>query len=384
MEPISRKQTQDHSRQLFGRSHPGLRAEVTRHGTPIWVYRAPGVYHQMKSAPGSVAFWHEYTDASRGLRVADATTAPLLKDPSSVRWLVNEYIGSTDFADNFKPSTQKGIRNILKRFAEKNDGVAYASVKAKHIKDLRDHVAQFGADPANPKPAKAMANRVVSAIRGMYDWAIEEKELLSEDANPCATVKRKKHTSKARHKWTEVECDAFEKAYDIGTRERLMYELLLTGQRCCDIVRMGPQHIERHGDVELMQIVQQKTGKPAKAAIPPLLAEAIAKTPLGKATFIGSEHDSSPISAGHFGNVMRRACDAIGVPECTAHGVRHYVATHLLQQGCDVSELMAVLGDTMERCQGYVREFEGTQAALRAAHKMGRNRKPDLKVVKAA
>ena len=40
----------------------------------------------------------------------------------------------------------------------------------------------------------------------------------------------------------------------------------------------------------------------------------------------------------------------------------------------------------MERCQGYVRGFEGEQAARRALSMVGRNRKgkPDLTVVKAA
>jgi integrase len=78
---------------------------------------------------------------------------------------------------------------------------------------------------------------------------------------------------------------------------------------------------------------------------------------------------------------MRRACDDIGVPECTAHGMRHYVATHLLEQGLGVEALKAILGDTLERCQNYVQEFEGKAAAIRAARKMGRGR---LKVVKAA
>jgi integrase len=385
MEAISRKQTQDHCRRVFGKPPRGLRPEVTRHGKPIWVYRAPGVYHQMKNAPGTQAFWQEYATASKGLRVADEA-APLRKpnNPDSVAWLVNEYIGSSDFADNFKAATRKGLRNILKRFADANENVAYRSIEPRHIKALRDHIAQFGSDPEKPKPAKAMASRVISSVRGMYEWAIEEKELWPEGVNPCTGVKRKNHTSTARHKWTEVECDAFEKAFKIGTRERLMYELLLTGQRCCDVVRMGPQHIQREGDIELMQVIQQKTGKPAWAPVPPLLAEAIAKTTLGKTTFIGSEHDGSPISAGHFGNVIRQTCDAIGVPECTSHGMRHYVATHILEQGFGVEGLMAILGDTLERCQGYVREFQGKQTAIRVARKMGRNRKPDLKLVTAA
>jgi integrase len=392
MEPISRKQTQEHCRRVLGRKPPkGLRPEITRHGKPIWVYRATGIYHQMQTAPGSVAFWQEFTDASRGVRIADATL-PILKsnDPASLRWLVDEYIGSDNFAE-FKPNTQKGHRNLLKRLAAAHGDVPFAKVQPRNLKDIRDHIAKFGSDPANPKPAKASANQLISAVRGMYKWAEEERELFDKDwINPCDSLKRKAHTSVARHKWSELECDKYEAAYAYGTRARLMYELLLTGQRCCDIVRMGPEHIGLHddgeGQVEMMLIKQQKTGKDAWAPIPPNLRKALdtAKKAgvLGSATFVGSEFDGgAPISAGHFSNLMRRACDQIGVPECTAHGMRHYVATHLLEQGLGVEALMAVLGDTMERCQGYVREFEGKQVAIRAARTMGRNR---FKIVKAA
>ena len=368
-----------------------MRAEYTRHGTPIWVYRAPGVYHQMKEAVGSLAFWHEFAVASGGIRVdgAAAASAPLLQrsDPASVRWLVNEYIGSDEFADEFKPNTQKGIRNNLKRFADKHGDVAFRKVQAKNIKDLRDHIAKVGSDPEKPRPAKAQANQIVSAIRGMYKWA-EDKGLLGDGVNPCAGVERKKHTVISRHKWTDIECDKIEAAYDYGTRARLLYELLTTGQRCCDIVNMGPQHIERRGDDWVMQVIQQKTGKPAWAPMMPNLKRAIDAARdagvLGLTTFIGSEHDGTPISAGHFSTVMRRACDDIGIPECTAHGMRHYVAHHILDQGLGMEGLMSILGDTPERCSVYVREWQGKETAFKAAAKMGRKRKPDLKVVAAA
>src|ERR1700751_3259692 len=120
----SRKQTQEHCRQLLGRKPPrGLRAEISRHGKPIWVYRAPGIYHQMKASPGSVAFWQEYADASKGLRFADAAPAALpqlrANDPASVAWLVEKYLGWLNRQDK-ADATKKQHRAILKRVGEKN------------------------------------------------------------------------------------------------------------------------------------------------------------------------------------------------------------------------------------------------------------------------
>lgn len=379
---LSRKQTRDHCRQLLGRKPPrGLRAEITRHGTAIWVYRAPRVYHQMKNAPGSVAFWQEYTDASRGLRVADTTaTAQLLRanDPASLQWLIDRYLvwlNRQDKAD----ATKKQHRNVLKRVGEKNGDKPFAKLDWSNIKAIRDHVAEKGLDPAKPGPAPSMANRVVSTIGALFDWAIKEEKLL--DRNPCAEVTKVDYAKESHHKWTDKECAAFEAAHPIGSRLRLMYELLQTGQRCSDVVRMGPQHIDDDGD--MMTIVQQKTGKEVTVPVLPILKQALAASPCGRETFIASEHDGSPISAGHFGNLMRAACDKIGVSECTAHGLRHAAATRALENGAGADYLMAVFGFTLPVAAKYVSTYEGKAAAKRGAHFL--ERKPaKLRVVAKA
>src|SRR6202008_2567364 len=195
-------------------------------------------------------------------------------DPASVAWLVEKYLGWLNRQDK-ADATKKQHRAILKRVGEKNGGVAYRSLDWKHIKELRDLVAEKGLDPKKPGPAPAMANRVVSTIRSMFDWAIAEEKLV--ERNPCAEVTKVDYKTESHHPWTDAECDAFEAAYPLGTRERLMYEILQTGQRGSDVVRMGPQHVDRDGDT--MTIVQQKTGKEVTVPMLPSLKAALAAGP---------------------------------------------------------------------------------------------------------
>ena len=61
-----------------------------------------------------------------------------------------------------------------------------------------------------------------------------------------------------------------------------------------------------------------------------VLSEAIAAGPTGQGDVHRSRHDGSPIRRVDFGSWFRAACDKIGVPECTPHGLRHAGATRLL------------------------------------------------------
>jgi integrase len=377
----SRKQLE--RRPLFPGHRPerGLLGEIDRHGNEVWYYRdGHGPRTRILGEFGSAAFIEAYKAAKWGRPAADAPKkgqSLSRQDPNSLQWLIDRYLGWLD-RQMKADATKKQHRNILKRVGEKNGDKPYRLIDWSNVKALRDHVAQNGLDPEKPGAAPAMANRVVSTIRSMYDWAIAEEKLV--ERNPCAEVTKVAYKAESHHPWTDAECDAFEAAYPLGARERLMYELLQTGQRCSDVVRMGPQHIDRDGDG--MTIVQQKTGKEVTVPMLRHLKEALAAGPCGKETFIASEHDGSAISAGHFGNVMRAACDKIGVAECTAHGLRHAAATRALENGADADYLMAVFGFTLPIAAKYVATFKGKRAAKRGAH-FG-ERKPKLKLVKAA
>jgi integrase len=373
----SRKQSL--RRPLFPGHRPerGLLGEIDRHGNEVWYYReGHGPRTRIKGEFGSPSFIEEYktakwrrpsaaqTQAGTSAKAAGASR----QDTNSLDWLIERFLGSTYFATELKPNTQKQRRNTLRAIARKNGAKPYRMIDWFTVRDFRDLVAKHGLDPAKPKAAPAMATQVVTSLRTLFTWAIQERLL---EKNPCIGVDAVSYDKKSHHLWTDAQCDRFEQAYAIGTRERLMYSLLIyTGQRCSDVVRMGPRHIDRDG---MMTIVQQKTGKEISVHILPVLEEAIAASPTGGETFITSELDGKPISAGHFSNLMRRACDAIGLPECTAHGLRHAAASRALANGADVSFLCGVFGFTLPVAAKYVEHANLKGAAKRGALHLVRN-----------
>lgn len=126
--------------------------------------------------------------------------------------------------------------------------------------------------------------------------------------------------------------------------QRLALDLLLyTGQRKSDIVLFGSKHVKDGW----LRFTQQKNrnSKPVTLEIPilPQLAATIAATPSGHLTFLVSKL-GKPFSVAGFGMRFRDWCDAAGLPECTAHGLRKIAAVRTAQNGATPAQLMAIFG----------------------------------------
>jgi len=381
----SRKASAEQRRRpLFPGHRPekGLHCEINRHGNEVWYYReGHGPRTRLDHPFGSPKFIEAYKAAKWGTGPAGepspAQKALSRKDPNCLEWLIDRYLASRYFAYENKPNTQAAQRIVLRAVARKNGDQPFRALGWSHIKSLRDQIAEKGSNPDRPKPAPAMANRVVSVLSILFKWAIEEERLL--EVNPCDGVKKVKYEQKTNHPWTDEECDRFEAAYPLGTRERLAYALLgMTGQRSSDVVLMGPQHIDEDG---FMRIRQQKTGKWITVKVPPSLAAAIAAGPTGEETFVAKQ-DGGKLGVSAFGAWLRSACDSIGLPECTPHGLRHAAATRALENGADVDYLTSVFGFTLPVAARYVQTADGRKAAERgAAHLERQAPRPHLRVV---
>src|SRR5262249_44120643 len=98
----------------------------------------------------------------------------------------------------------------------------------------------------------AMASLTRSVLRRLFAYAVDIG--LRRD-NPFSGVPSYKLGT--HHTWSDVELEAFEKRWPLGTRQRLAYAILLyTGQRVGDAVRMRRSDI-RKGTIH---VIQQKTG----------------------------------------------------------------------------------------------------------------------------
>jgi integrase len=144
--------------------------------------------------------------------------------------------------------------------------------------------------------------------------------------------------------WSEEELAKFERAYPIGSYERLVYSILLyTGLRIGDAARLGRQHIQKDGTIQLRN---EKTGavvylpilaplRQALAAGPKGRPEQLAFITLGRGTNVGKEH---------LGAWFSEAAERAGLLDCTAHGIRKAAARRLAEAGATVNQLMAIFG----------------------------------------
>jgi integrase len=172
-------------------------------------------------------------------------------------------------------------------------------------------------------------------LRVLLDYAVDQEMI---DSNPATGVKR--YRSRGNGTWSEEEIAQFESQHAVGTRARLALALLLyTAQRRGDVVRMGKQHIS--GDN--IAVRQEKTDSPLLIPIHPSLARALASVPRTNLTFLMTERGAPFTSAG-FGNWFRDQCNAAGLPQCSAHGLRKAAATRLANAGCSNEQIKALTG----------------------------------------
>jgi integrase len=268
----------------------------------------------------------QYAAALDGVKERDANIGAARTIPGSVDALCVAYYRSPDFL-RLKTSTQAVRRNIIDKFR--------AAHGTKPVRGLRRaHVAEIiGAKAATPEAA----NNLRKVLRVILNYAVSIDMIA---ANPTIGVAKYQTRSDGYHTWTEDEIAKFEAVHAVGTRARLALALLLyTAQRRSDVVHMGRQHVPAGA----IAVRQDKTGTALMIPMHPELARALASVPRTNMTFLTTERGAPFTSAG-FGNWFRDQCDAAGLPQCSAHGLRKAAATRLANAGCSANQIAAITG----------------------------------------
>lgn len=116
-----------------------------------------------------------------------------------------------------------------------------------------------------------------------------------------------------------------------------------------------------------------RSGKPIKPkhrVIPilPELRAVIDATHIGEETYLVNAH-GKPFQATSFGNSFRDWCDAAGLKQCSAHGLRKAGATIAAENGATATQLMAIYGwERLEQAELYTRAANRTRVAKDAMH----------------
>lgn len=331
-----------------------LHRERTRHGKVIFYVRRErrGKRVRITADYGTEAFWAEYQAALSG---ATAPKPARTAAKGTLEWAIDRYRQSSAWAA-LSPATRKQREGIYRDTVERIGRVPIVAITPEKIIQGREDRA------AKPHAA----NNWLKAMRGLFGWAAGDGRLIS--ANPTAGVKllAGKNDADGFHTWTEAEIARFEKAYPLGTRERLAFAIFgFTGLRRGDAARFGPQHV--FGDI--INMVTEKTRDEAVIPLLPELKEAIAAAEAagvtGRTTYIATL-SGEPMVKEALGNWFGEACREAKCPG-SAHGLRKALAVRLAEAGASEKQLNAVFGWATGKMAGhYTRKAEKGRLAREA------------------
>lgn len=267
-------------------------------------------------------------------------------------WLVDQYYRHEAFTGLDK-GTQKARRSILDRFCDTAGDLPFKKYRREDLIRSRD----------KRRETPAAADVFVKTLRRLFNWAIEEGHTTS---NPTLGVK-KIHRSDGWHTWTRAEIEQYRAHYEMGSKERLALELMLSvGARRSDAVRLGRQH-EHEGYLRFNAWKNRKHhSTPIDVPILPELEKAIRCTKTGDLTYLVTEQ-GVPYTVEGFGNVFRSWCTQAGLPHCSAHGLRKAAAVDLAEHGASHAEMCAIFGwKKQEMADVYIRAAQKRKLAANA------------------
>jgi len=264
-----------------------------------------------------------------------------------MRWLIQQYYASAAYLQ-MNPRTQTVRRGILDRFCQQHGDQSFKQLQVKHLLRIRDSMVD--------RPEAA--NGLLKALRQVFKFAITYD---LSDANPVARIEYLKPKNKdGFHAWTLEEVEMFEAKHPVGTKARLAMALLLyTCQRRGDAVRLGRQHA-RDG---WLTFTQQKGDKSMEIPILAELQRIIDASPTGDLTYLVTAFNK-PFTPAGFGNWFRKQCDAAGLPQCSAHGLRKAAAARMAALGCSSHQIMSIGGwVTLKEVERYTKAAERKRMA---------------------
>jgi integrase len=324
-------------------------------GKARYYVRRPGrkkirIREVYKGADGNVTpeFLKAYFAA---LEILDRPSPPKTPREETFYWLVDQYYRSAEFRGS-DPLTQVDKRSVLNRFCKTAGSLPYAALRKEDVEASRD----------KRRETPGAADKLVKYLRALFVWAMDtstagDRSKKLATFNPAIGVAKINETV-GWHTWTKAEVAIYRAHHPIGTKARLALELMITvGARISDAARIGRQH-EVEGWLKFVawKNRNRKSRKIIECVIRPELAEALAATPTGDMTYLVNDL-GRPFTINGLGNKMREWCDAAGLPQCSAHGLRKTAAVILAESGATASELCALFGwSKLETAEIYIRE----------------------------
>ena len=325
---------------------PYVRIYKDRTGKERQYFRYRGRNTPLPGAVGSSEFNAAYAACRDAINAPAPTKGPL---PGTIAEVVARYYASGKFR-NLAASSKGQYRLVLDRFAAEHGARHARQMQAKHIEAI---IAKL--------PPGA-AYYLLKRLRTMMKFAVKERMIVTDptagiDLNRIGEI----------HTWTDEELRKFEEYWPVGTKQRLVYAVLLyTGQRIGDASRLAWPD-------EMFRIIQHKTGTPLVIPVHPHLAAILAT--MRKRHVVLMTDYGKPFSGKGLGNLMSEAIRKAGLPErCKAHGLRKAAARRLAEAGASEKQIAAITGHkTLAEVARYTKAADQTKLARQAMTKQAEN-----------
>jgi integrase len=314
---------------------------VDRHGKVRYYFRrGKGPRIALPGEPGSLEFIVAYQKA---LDDGPAKIGPPGRGgKGTFDRLARDYFASPDFL-RLTPQTRNKYRSVIHRFLD-TEHVAHRQVSEMTRQHVQTIIARRSATPA-------AANDLLKKLRILIHFAIDHGWRRDDP-----TLRIKKFAAGEFHTWTDNEIAQYERAWPIGTRERLAFGLLVfTGQRGSDVAKMAWLHVSEDG----IWIVQRKTNAKLLVPLHPELRRILQAAPEREGAIIKTSYQQA-FSAKGFSNFMAERINQAGLPDhCVTHGLRKAAARRLAEAGCSANEIASITGHaSLEEVARYTKAAE--------------------------
>jgi integrase len=257
-------------------------------------------------------------------------------------WLGDLSVGHEGLAESTRIQRTRLIESLLPENGEK----PFAVLTRKVIK----------AEMKARTPSQA--GNLLSALRGMIRWMIDEGHL-DEDDDP--TIGLKSGKAKASREtggflpWSENDMALYRAKWPLGTEARLMFDILhYTFLRLGDAHRFGPQHLGQIVRKMAVQIATEKSRGNTTVTVPvhPAFAESLraarAAGMIGAEVFTGKRLKGRVLPMNKNAMKFKKYAVLAGVnePKKSCHGVRKARAEVAAYADCTESQMMAMFGWT--------------------------------------
>ena len=317
-----------------------------------WRFRRGELKAPLPGKPGDAAFWAKYAEL-----VALSEGKVIEADPRTFAWLIARYRQSEEFRA-LAASTQLDYEKTLTLLEQELGEEPFTLTTRKMIKAVRDDHA------ATPRKA----HKIKQMVSRLYSWA-GEADLVAENTNPAAGIKRLKVREKAYKVWSEEEIALFLANCPAFLKTPVLLALY-TGQRREDVVGMDWTAFQG----AIIRVKQSKTGEEMMIACHKDMRKHLAaiKTQFGGP--IARTAKGRPFTANGLSQAIRRVVNETeGMPkDRSIHGLRYAAAGRLDEAGCSVSETVAVLGHrTYQMALKYMAQRRASEAAIGRQEEQG-------------